>query len=62
MSIMSGCDYLDSLPGIGTQTFLFNDINLSTLILLNCLGLGKAKKVLTNVKKNDIEQVRKKTF
>jgi hypothetical protein len=54
MAIMSGCDYLDSLPGIGTQTFLSNDINLSTIILLNCLGLMKAKKTLTTVKNNDI--------
>jgi hypothetical protein len=54
MAIMSGCDYLDNLPGIGTQTFLSNDINLSTIILLNCLGLMKAKKTLTTVKNNDI--------
>jgi len=62
MAIMSGCDYLESLPGIGTQTFLSNDIYSSTIILLNCLGLGKAKKILTTVKKNDIEQVWKKAF
>jgi 5'-3' exonuclease len=36
MCILSGCDYLENLPGI---------------------GLGKAKKFLKSIKKNDIEQV-----
>ena len=57
MAILTGCDYLANVRGIGTQTFLSNDIYLSTIILLNCLGLERAKKILTKVKQNDIEQV-----
>lgn len=38
MCILSGCDYLENLPGI---------------------GLGKAKKLLKQVKKNEIEQILK---
>lgn len=37
MCILSGCDYLENLPGI---------------------GLGKAKKFLKSINKNDIEQVK----
>ena len=29
---------------------------------LNCLGLERAKKILTKVKQNDIEQVQKKAY
>jgi 5'-3' exonuclease len=39
MCILSGCDYLENLPGI---------------------GLGKAKKFLKSINKNDIEQVKLK--
>ena len=62
MAIMSGCDYLANLPGIGTPTFLSNYFYSLTIILLNCLGLAKAKKILKTVKQNDIEKVWKKAF